>query len=85
MHHCSTTLGRRDIVGSLVGSCVGSEAPAARSHGQTRAVVPSLEVGWRVVDGRRGGEKSVHGDGGDRVTELAKKKLMWDVRCLISR
>ena len=58
MHHCSTTLGRRDIVGSLVGSCVGSAAPAARSHGQTRAVVPSLEVGWSVVDGWRGDARS---------------------------
>ena len=39
LHHCSTTLGRGHIVGSLVGRGMGSKTPTAGSHGQTRAVV----------------------------------------------
>ena len=59
LHHCSTALGRGHIVGSLVGRGVGSKAPTAGSHGQTRAVVAEwMEVGWSVVDGWRGGARS---------------------------
>jgi hypothetical protein len=59
LHHCSTTLERGHIVGSLVGRGVGSKAPTAGSHGQARAVVAEwLEVGGSVVDGWRGGARS---------------------------
>jgi hypothetical protein len=59
LHHCSTTLGRGHIVGSLVGRGMGSKTPTAGSHGQTRAVVAKrMEVGWSVVDGWRGGVRS---------------------------
>ncbi len=59
LHHCSTTLGRGHIVGSLVGRGMGSKTPTARSHGQTRAFVAKrMVVGWSVVDGWRGGARS---------------------------
>ena len=68
--------GGGDIVGPLVRSSVGSKTPTARCHGKTwSGVAKWMEVGRRVVDGRRGGAHwcslSANGAGKDGLVHAA--------------
>ncbi len=50
-HHGCSWLGRGNIVGALVGSCMRAKAPAARGSGEPRSIVAK----WHCKGGGVGG------------------------------